>query len=127
MNDFTKDNLKLIREALNQALISVSTKFDIDLKVGAITFTQDSFTAKLIANIKKSSEEKESECLEEWNQYAELIGLKKEHYGKSFTAQGKTFTITGLKLQNRKMPVLASDTNGKKYKLSVETIQNYLK
>lgn len=59
--------------------------------------------------------------------HAEAIGLPHDCYRKTITVSGHRFTITGIRLRNRKFPVLATRTdNGKTYKLEAGTVRRAL-
>jgi hypothetical protein len=49
-----------------------------------------------------------------WDNNARYYGLKPEYFGREFTAQGRVFTISGLRTSARTRPVLAT-SNGTVY------------
>ena len=52
----------------------------------------------------------------EFEAVAEAFDLTAEDYLRKFTLNGRTFQLTGFKLNNRKYPVIAKDEKGQLYK-----------
>lgn len=57
---------------------------------------------------------------------AVALGLPADVVGKSIRLGRSVFTITGIKMANRQYPVMATNQNGKGYKLSVDQVKQGL-
>jgi len=60
-----------------------------------------------------------------WNKYCETLGFKKSDFGRKFVNKLVTFTITEIKLNRYKYPIVASDVDGKRFKFTAEQIKRY--
>ena len=51
-----------------------------------------------------------------------LVGVKKTSFGKTFSARGVNYTITGLNTRAKKYPIQAQRGNGQQYKFPVDML-----
>ena len=114
------------REA-EQALQALAEKHGVDVSIGSGNFTQNDFSFKVKAAVKSKDGTVLSREAEAFKVNAPLLGLQESDLGRTFTAQGKTFKITGYNTRAKKMPILAEDENGRGYKFDRETVKRFLK
>lgn len=59
---------------------------------------------------------------------AELLGLEKADFGKTFVASGKQYTISGMAPNpfRKSKPVIATRADGKRYVFGVESVNQFL-
>lgn len=117
-----KANLNKFRTSFNSAVAELAKEFDVKIDLGKITYSDDSFTAKVsVANTDAEPQE-----VKDFKQYANLVGLEPEDLGKTFKSNGKVFTITGLNLGRRKYPISAT-SEGRSYKFNDSDVARLLK
>lgn len=101
---FNKDNLKDIRQDINDALLTVASKYNIDLRLGNISYSENEFSTKLSVSNKDKSYKSSS------------IGVT---IGRTFTKDNKNYVVEDIIPKNRKYPFIIKDTNtGTAYKVS---------
>lgn len=114
----TKKEFESFRMEAEKALSDIAKKYNVDIKAGKIKYTNNSFNLDLQIN-KKEIDGKSFEQVE-FEKYCSLYGFRPEDYNKTFTMQGKQFSICGFKPRASKMPVLAKSNDGKIYKFGQE-------
>ena len=117
-----RSDAKLISGEVMLALGKIEKKLGVSFSRGNGTFDADMFSLKITAtsNAKDGSKQTKEEVDFITNCYR--IGLNKEDLGKSFNAQGQSFTICGMKPKSHKYPILAKNTQGKVFKFSKHSI-----
>ena len=115
--------VKSIRLLLEDTLDEYFKMEGISVEVGNASYGQSECTFKVIFVDGEGTSKAESD----WEQYAELYGLKKSWLGKSFKLSGKPFTITGFKPKARKNQVLIRNEKGKGYVCSADMVVNAFK
>lgn len=102
-------NIKEIREELNNALRTVTDKYGLQFTIGSISYGPNniSFTCR-------------GTTLTEEDQFTSLCreyGFRPEDYRKSFRYRNKTYVLTGFDPHARSYPYIIQDTaTGKTYK-----------
>lgn len=119
-----KDAARRLRTALVAALATIEQSLGVKIEVGAMSFDRGrTITAKLSAVIQKEGEATKTTEALEFERYADMIGLKKDDLGQTFTASGKRYTISGMRKGRAKMPILATrEDNGKTYSFPVYAV-----
>lgn len=123
MKEFTKQNLKTLRQEIDAALATVAKKNGIALSMGNIRFSGEEFHAKLEAVVTSTnasglslSETKMKKALED---FGSLYGVTGKEYGKTFFSNGRTYKLVGLKPSHPKFPFIGQDVNtGKQFKFT---------
>lgn len=113
----TRDELKAFRIDFQDAVKELEKKYQVNLKLGAISYTANEFHGKVTAT-KTTPEAKQANAeLErlQWKNLATFLGMKEDDYGKSFRDNGKVMTIIGINPKSRKYPILLKADNGKVY------------
>ena len=94
------------------ALEEVASRFGVDVQVGGGRYdpTAGTFMPKETCTESGGAER-------EWHQYAPLVGLDADAFGREFSSRGQQFRITGINLRASRFPVLAVQVGtGKTYK-----------
>lgn len=127
MATINKPLLHTLRSEIEQALLEISKKYNLEIKAGSGSFSPSNATLKLEISSKSTTGEVLTKEAVSFKTNAILFGLKSEDLGKTFRSQGLTFKITGLNTKAHKMPVVASCIeNNKTYKFSVDAVKRYL-
>src|SRR5574343_210778 len=118
MKTFTKQNLGEVRADINAALEAVDKKHGIQLSIGNITFTAETFSTKLAANIPSDGAEAGSKSGGEvkwetnFKRYARSFGFTTEDFGKDVNLGGTKYTIAGMRPKANQPVVLKKATGG---------------
>ena len=117
-----------VRTAI-QTKLNELKELGLHIELKGITYSSDSFTAKIKAQIVKEGEDPKPLSQINWEKgfYAKH-GVPKDALGKTITLQGSTYTIIGC--SDRKMKnciVVKHNGNGQTYNCSASMITNALK
>lgn len=123
MKTFNRAGLKGLREELQAALQEVAKRHDIQISVGAARFTDTDCTIKVQMLAKGDGAAIQSKEEKDFIRYANMYGLQPEDLGKEFQRGLHVFRVSGLKIPNRRLPVLATRSDGKVFKFSDLTIR----
>tara|TARA_Y100000310_G_scaffold67277_1_gene62591 strand:+ start:29290 stop:29754 length:465 start_codon:yes stop_codon:yes gene_type:complete len=112
IKEFNKNSCDAIASLIEKELEALAEAHGVSIVRGRGTYTGPTFTLKLEIAVKnedgtvvdRAAVDFTRHMEDEYNPY----GLKPEHLGAEFTANGGTYVITGLKPRNRKMPIIAS-------------------
>lgn len=106
MAQISRQQIKDLREAIQEAIESVATEHGVHLKVGNGRYGA---TGSLKVEISPISDTGEVETKEakDFKIYAARYGLHASNLGAEFSAAGERFRITGLKTRAPKRPILA--------------------
>ncbi len=111
------DKVKTLRDKLNIALKSVENSLDIKISVGVITYSDSDFRLQLtgVDSVEGANNFLESEFLSKCGRY----DLRMEDLGRLIRINGSVHKIIGLKVRNRKYPIITErQDNKKQYKLT---------
>jgi hypothetical protein len=109
-----------LRDDIVTALEGVAKQHGLTVRVGGGTYTEYTFAPKV-----------EFSCTTEagapagFAYDAELVGLPRDAWGRSFAMRGEQYTIVGINLRARKYPVLAKSSSGT-YKFPADTVARLL-
>ena len=113
LTSFNKSNLADVRSAINTSLNDVADHFGITLEVGTISFEGSNFTAKLKANIVSEDGVVQTRERKDFTRYAKtLCDLDPDWLDKSYTNNGKSYKITGLKTKATKNKIMLECSDG---------------
>ena len=118
--------LKQIREEVNVLLKPLEEKFGVKMELGRATYSHNNFTFKLEGSRLDESGSAVTKEAEAFKMLAKMHGLEADDLGKTFKAQGKEFTITGLSTKSSKFPIIAKGSDGKSYKFPIDAVKLYL-
>lgn len=119
-----KEKLRRVREVLED----IFKKNEDELKkVGVVVSTGNATYDMLDAVMKLKIidfEDGEQADLDKmmWERYAQMYGMEKDWYGKTFKNDGKEYKIVGINPNKRSKPVIV-DVNGKRYLVDERTIK----
>ena len=123
----SKPMLKEVRKDIEAALKAVEAKHGLNLDLGSMTFTENSFTTKLSASV-VSADGIDQGKKTEWERNAPMFGLDKDLFGKTFSMNGNQYEITEIKPRSRKYPVIGKDLKtGKSFKFAADTVSSLTK
>lgn len=120
LND--KEFLRLMREKVNQALISVAKELGLEsMKLEGISYSDLEATGKL--RIVLSSSEDNPLVKQKNAMHAKMFGLPEDIVGSTATINGKVYEIIGFNLNEPKYAVKIKDIQtDKKYGCTVEQV-----
>ena len=125
MNDFNKQNLKVIRVAINTALREVEQAHGIKLNLGNISFDETTFRTKLEASIVNEAGIVEDRQRTDFTKYATLFDLNPEWLDKEIVLGDDTFTVTGLNTKASKNVVRIEKENGDIHVCPSKNLKHY--
>ena len=112
-----KDKAKTLREKLSIALRGVEVGLGVKINVGVITYTDTDFKLQLsgVDSIAGADNFIQTEFLSKCGGY----DLRMEDLGRLVRINGNVHKIIGLKVRNRKYPIITErQDNKKQYKLT---------
>ena len=112
---FTFDTANALAREAEDALIAIAEKHGLIVEVPPGRYDSASFSFKVNFTVKT-----ESGAPAGFARKATALGLPADCYGQEFTANGKTYTITGINPRRRKYPVSATH-DGRSYKFTASS------
>lgn len=119
----TNQNLNAFRRSFEIAMKALEEKYDVNIEMGNIRYSADSFRSKIEVTNKvagKSAEEVE------FGKWCGMFGLKESDLGRQFTSNGRVFTLTGIKPSRRKYPISGVGQRGGRYKFTESVVKNLI-
>ncbi len=128
MNTLNREAVKKIREILAEDLsILAESLDDFDIQVQSGSFTDTSVTFKVEVSLISEDGVVQDRVASDFARYAQQYGLKADDLNAEIILHdGKKGKIVGLKTRNRKYPVIAEASDGRRYKLSADQARRYL-
>lgn len=117
--EINKNTLHDFRQDFKTVISSLEEQYGVNINIGNITYNEHKFTTK-VEVVNSGCEEQMLK--EDFEINAKFYGLKPSDFGKTFTSNGKVFTITQIKTKNRTYPIIATDGN-RQYKFDINTIK----
>lgn len=124
ITSFDRATVKRLRDEIDAALASISSKYGIEISAGNATFTSSNVTFKVQAAVVAESGMVMSKSVSDFNMYARMNGLRAS-IGDTFNHQGRMYTVVGWKARARKNPVMV-ECNGKSFRAPIELINRQL-
>lgn len=117
ITQFDKQNLPIVRKALDEALSKVAEQFGLEsISLGNMNFSGGEFRSQLTAKVKTAGNPKFEA---EQKLHSSMLGYADNIVGKTFHQNGKTFTVSSLEINRPKYPIVAKcKEDGKSYKFS---------
>jgi hypothetical protein len=114
--------LQTVRPELETALADVAARYGVKISLGNCTFSSGAATFKLNIATKTESGDVMTPDAEMFKLSAYQFGLKPENLFAEFTYGGERYKLTGLKPRSR-FPIIAQRlSNGKSFKLPIESV-----
>ncbi len=124
ITSFDKQNLKNLRQDINDALKSVATKHGINLGIGNITYDigGQRFTTRITATIQKQITNSVTQSTSSMDDVIFIpYGFK---VGDTFRHNTKILKVVGYNPRKPKNCVNLEDQNGKKFGASIEFVKS---
>lgn len=119
----TRNETRLIGEMALKALTEAFKDSNIQVKPERGTYGDGNCSLKFQFALRREDGTVETREAQDFRQFASMFGLKSEWFGRTFTANGQQFKITGLAIKSRRMPVLAQALrDGRAYKFPADTV-----
>jgi hypothetical protein len=111
---FDRENATAVQADILAALQEVAQKHGLMFinSGGSIGTTECTFKIKAVVKDQKAAKDS---AKEEFENYANIIGYKKEWFGKSFRQGNTIYTITGVAPTRDATPIKAKNPKGKEY------------
>jgi len=116
---FTKSNIKQARTELETALEKWAKDWDVDVKIGTISYSEKDLRCKFTAvQVEEGKTRHETEIERDFARYAFRYDLDPEDLGKEVNLfDGEVCTIAGIKPRNHKFPIILKKKTGGFYKV----------
>ena len=106
ITSFTKQNISLVRPALEAALSQIKRDFGVEISIGTIRYDSNTIGTKVTITTEKGIEAKQ----------------EFSNKGTKFILKGVTYTVTEYKPRNFKYPYIAVNSRGTSYKFTAITV-----
>lgn len=126
MQSLDKKNLNLLRGKMSAALQAVATEFGLKIEVGSCRFNLNSAEFKVEVSTISSDGTVNSREAVAFQRNASFFGLEPTDLGRTFRSGGETYTITGLRPNAPRFPVLAERADGRSFKFPSENVKALL-
>lgn len=128
--NMTKANLDSFRKDFNEAMKALNEKYDVDVHLKNIRYSDDSFTSKIEVQNRGESGEKVDLTLKKLEtafcNYAYRYNLEGQ-LGAIFERGGSKYKIIGMKPRSKTMPIVVEKiSDGSRYKYAASSIQEAL-
>lgn len=111
-----REHLKLLRREMQEALNAVAAKNGISLHVGSISFSHES--AKIKVEAKSGNAVGKSRYALDFERHYAQFGFQSTDLQRTFSINGNTYFLEGLKPSASKFPVVGRSITGKLFKFS---------
>ena len=118
---FNKEKAQKINQDVEKAIQDVLKKHNVALTNNGGNYSDSSVTLKFTFTAKDMKTRQKSFTTE-----AQILNLPPDIVGQKFESNGRTHTISELRLRNRKYPVITEANDGKSYKFETATIKRLL-
>ncbi len=121
------NKIRVIRDAINKRLEGIEKEIGCKLRQGNATYTPSSVKIALEISEVAADGTVQTKEMESFKALATLYGLKPEDLGRTFTSNGRTFKLVGLKSRASRLPFLGEEVGtGRVFKFT-EATMNQLK
>lgn len=124
---FDKATCRDLAERVEAALRPLADELGVVFAAKGGSFTGGQFTMKLEAATVSADGAVNSRESEMFARYAETYGLKPDALGKTFRGGAKVFTVCGLNPRAHANPVIATDSESRRYKFPVASLPSELR
>ena len=121
ITSINRESLRLINNEIDKAIQAVGDKYGISIKTGNASFSPDTATTKVIISVISEDGTVKTPEVKDFDLYKNVFGIKKNLYD-TFTFQGDSYTIVGIKASSRKYPVIGKRADGKEFKFTVDSV-----
>jgi len=121
INKIGKEECKVIRATVNEALAAALEELGVKASIGNMTYTGDTVSFKTTVSVDGYNADET-----EFKKGCWKYDLKPADYGRKFENNGEVFTICGLKPRSRKYPIIGRRADGKKFKFPARVVAKQL-
>lgn len=126
MKEINRENIRILRDDIEAALIVVATNHGVTIETGKCTFSVNSCEFKVQVAVVHDGVSLTPE-VERFKKYAGTLGLKPEHLGTHFVFKCQGYKIGGLKPDiYSKYPVNCIRDDGKGFAFGLDLIKKLL-
>jgi len=119
----TREKILQVQNKIKEAIAQIEKDENVKINFGSLSFNPQKYSTSMTVSTLEKSERVES-VLE---RTCRAIGFTQNVISMTFDFRGDKYEITDIKTQNRKYPVIATETRTKKgYKFSVDTVKKLL-
>ena len=119
----TREKILQVQNKIKEAIAQIEKDENVKINFGSLSFNPQKYSTSMTVSTLEKSERVES-VLE---RTCRAIGFTQNVISMTFDFRGDKYEITDIKTQNRKYPVIATETRTKKgYKYSVDTVKKLL-
>ena len=118
---FDRATAREVGKRITEALATLADELGVSIEYKGGSFSERSLVCKLEVACKGDSGEVFSRTADDFKRSAWAFGLKPEDLGRTFKAQGRVFTITGLRSKATKRPILAT-ADGRSFAFPAEDV-----
>ena len=119
VQQFTRVNIKGLRNEIDEALDQVAKKYGITISAGNCTFSGNEANFKLKLNTIGEGGTVITRESQMWDLYKSRTNCSHLSIGDKITIQGNTYTLTGYNTRAKKAPIQFKDSRGNGYKCSI--------
>jgi hypothetical protein len=121
------DRINDIQRKIKLAILQIEKEENIKISFGACRYSSDSYRTTMTINTIGKGVENEPGVTDTKNlSMCKRLGFTQNVIGMDFSGKNGIYKITEIKLANRKYPVIATNSEGKLYKFTTESIKSYL-
>jgi len=115
----TRNKIRTIQDKIKLAIAKIEKEENVSISFSSSSFTSAYYTTKM----KVQSLEKVEEVLTVHDSDCRIVGFTQNVVGMSFISSGCSYKIVDIKTRNRKYPVIAERSDGRKYKFPVDHVK----
>lgn len=123
ITSFNRQSCAALSARVQAALQPLADEFGLVITTKGGTFTPDNFTIKVEAATISRDGTVQSREATLFREYAQSYGLDPGLLGAPFSSNGKEFVVVGLNPRAQRLPVIAKDGSGLRYKFAAETVK----
>jgi hypothetical protein len=128
IKQFDRATARLVGQRIEKELAKLGSELGLKISYSGGTYSPTNYTCKVKCVVLDADGSTVAAEKAVFAQYASLMGLKPEDYGREFTQRGRTFVISGIAPRRRKNPVMARDKkSGRTYLFQPEIVTLLLK
>ena len=125
VQQFTRVNIKGLRNEIDEALDQVAKKYGITISAGNCTFSGNEANFKLKLNTIGGNGTPITRESQMWDLYKNRTQCSHLKVGDEIQLQGNTYTLTGYNTRAKKAPIQFTDSSGRGYKCSIAMLDQY--
>ena len=125
VQQFTRVNIKGLRNEIDEALDQVAKKYGITISAGNCTFSGNEANFKLKLNTIGEGGTVITRESQMWDLYKSRTNCSHLNVGDKIKIQGNSYTLSGYNTRAKKAPIQITDSKGNGFKCSIEMLNIY--